>query len=121
MRLVGEVGRSARRLVYERRWRQERRRATSIQGDDRVRSYELVGASVQDVSREGSREGEGRGILAVPDTVRVDVAAGRATPVERAAVGAERLGPVRRSLVQLLRSSCSHSCARSVLNPILFT
>ena len=121
MRLERKVGRDARRLVHEGRWRLKRRWATSIHGDDRRRSYELVGASVQDVSREGSREGEGRGILAVPDTVRVDVAACRATPEEGVAFSVERLGPVRRSLMHQRRSSCSHSCARSVLNPILFT
>ena len=101
MRLERKVGRGARRLVHEGRWRQKRRWATSIHGDDRRRSYELVGADAHDLSREGSREGEEGGcILAVPDTVRIDVAAGRATPEEGVAVSVERLGPVWRSLVQ---------------------
>ena len=122
MRLERKVGRGARRLVYKGRCRQESGRATSIHGDDRRRSYELVRADAHDLSREGSGEGEeGRGILAVPYTVRIDVAASRATPEERVAVSVERLGPVRRSLVHLRRSSCSHLRARSVLNPILFT
>ncbi len=83
MRLEGKVGRGARRLVYKGRRRPERGRATSIHGDDRMRSYELVRADAHYLSREGSREGEeGRGILAVPYTVRVDVAACRATPEE---------------------------------------
>ena len=101
MRLEREVLRGARRPIYKGRWRQKRRWATSVHGDDRVRSYELVGASVNDVLGKGRREFEGRGnIGAVPDAVRTDVSANRATPVERLSVCVERLGPVRRSLVQ---------------------
>ena len=101
MRLEREVGRGARRLVHKGRWRQKRRWATSIHRDDRVRSYELVGASVYDVCGEGGREFKaGMGIVTVPDAVRRDVVADWATPVERLTISVERLGPVRRSLVQ---------------------
>ena len=122
MRLEREVLRGARRPVYKGRWRQKRRWATSIHGDDRRRSYELVRACVYDVCGKGGREFKAwGGIVAVPDAVRRYVVANWATPVEGLTVSVERLGPVRRSLVHQQRSSCSHPRARSVLNPILFT